>query len=343
MKSEFSECTNEFTPPHAIEGAEMLSRTVIRDVVVPIRVPRLKLSRQLERRRGETVFVDYLSFTLVEGIVEGYGDTRLRNVAQLFVDAIPELGFSESDRGLYGFTHSGDLTIAGETVGKIATGGNNGRTFVEFTGKACAWIDREKWATWLDQVNARISRVDLAYDDYEGSHSVHWMKQQYIDGEFKNRGQNPNVSQIGPWLNRDLWENGLTLYVGKRQNGKMLRSYEKGRQLGDSKSKWVRHEVEFRRTREKPLTTDMIRNPVEYLTGSYTPLEWIADVTPARVDRVKLETKITFETLVHYARLCYGKLFHVMSQVIGDPEKIIQQLCVEGFPRRLNQSAMVAA
>ena len=77
----------------------MLSRTVIRDVVVPIRVPRLKLSRQLERRRGETVFVDYLSFTLVEGIVEGYGDTRLRNVAQLFVDAIPELGFSESDRG----------------------------------------------------------------------------------------------------------------------------------------------------------------------------------------------------------------------------------------------------
>lgn len=342
LQSEFTELSSIFTPPHTDEGVEE-SRTVIRDAVPLPKVPKVKLARQLERRRNEEVFLDYLSFTLKENSVDGHGDTRLRNTARLFSDAIPELGFSETDRGLYGFSHSGNLTIAGETVGKIATGGNNGRTFVEFTGKASAWIDREAWATWLDQVDARLSRVDLAYDDYEGTHSVHWMKEQYENGSFKNRGQNPSVEMAGPWLNPDLWSKGLTFYVGKRENGKMLRSYEKGRQLGNPDSLWVRHECEFRRQKEKPLTTDMLRNPKEYLTGAFTALEWIAECEPAKLDRVKEETMISFETLQHYARLSYGKLLNVMIHVIGDPEKIIKLLTVDGIPRRLHQSAMVAA
>jgi phage replication initiation protein len=123
----------------------------------------------------------------------------------------------------------------------------------------------------------------------------------------------------------------------------MLRSYEKGRQLGDQSSPWVRHEVEFRRTREKPLTTDMLRNPLEYLVGAYKPLEWIANVTPAVIDRVKIETKISYDSLVNYAKTSYGRLIHVMHQVMGDPEKVIRKLSVEGIPRRLNPSAMVAA
>lgn len=342
LQSEFSEITSEFTTPHVDEGVEE-SRTVTRDVVPLPKVPKLKLASQLERRRNEVVFLDYLSFTLNENCAEGYGDTRLRHTARLFLDAIPELGFAETSNGLYGFTHSGNLMIAGEVVGKIATGGNNGRTFVEFTGKACAWIHREIWATWLDQVNARLSRVDLAYDDFDGTHSVHWMKQQFQSGAFKNRGQNPSVEMAGPWLNTDLWSKGLTFYVGKRENGKMLRSYEKGRQLGDPDSLWVRHEVEFKRQKEKLLTTEMLRKPAEYLAGAYKPLEWISDCEPAKLDRVREETKITFESLQHYLRLCYGKVLYVMNEVIGDPEKIISLLSVSGFPRRLNKAALVAA
>ncbi len=39
---------------------------------------------------------------------------------------------------------------------------------------------------------------------------------------------------------------GRTLYIGKRENGKMLRIYEKGKHLGNPVSSWVSVELELK-------------------------------------------------------------------------------------------------
>lgn len=316
-------------------------RQVIRGAVVP--APRCNLSRSVENRSKSVVFMDYLSFTVQENLVMGYGHRRIRNFAALLFDSLPEFSIMEVEAGLYGYTHSAHIQIAGQTVGRIATGGNNGTLFCELTGHATAWLNPCSWADWLDAIGARLSRIDLAHDDYQGTHTVHEVRDSYLAGEFRIRGQNPSTSAVGPWDDPDKWGQGLTYYIGKRENGKMLRAYEKGKQLGDESSDWVRFEVEFRRTKEKPLTTDMLRNQLQYFVGSYEYLSWVSIAEPKKLDRVKKEAKITFQALIGYASTAYGKLINVMKSVYEDSEKIVDLLIVDGIPSRLKQASITPA
>jgi len=326
-----------FTPPHIL-GGDFVPRAVIRGLVDP--APTYNLSAAVEHRRNSPVFVDYLSFTLPDHLIPGFGHERCRQMAGLLVGSLPEFEFEESEKGLYGYTHSGSILVGGTLVGRIATGGNSGTIFIELTGKGTYFIDAPSWADWLDRIGARLSRIDLAHDDYLGSHTVHDVRDAYKRGEFKNRGQNPSCSLAGSWDNPDKWSEGLTYYVGKRDSGRMLRAYDKGKEQGDPTSPWVRFEVEFRRQRERPLVTDMLRRPAEYYKGAYAWLAWVDESVPVVLDRVHLAAKITYEALIGYAKTAYGKLINVMEEVCGSADEIIDLLRVDGIPRRLESASV---
>lgn len=68
---------------------------------------------------------------------------------------------------------------------------------------------------------------------------------------------------------------GKTFYVGQRKNDKLLRVYEKGKQLGDPNSPWVRWELELHNAAYviHPVT---ILYPGLYLAGAYPCLNWIS-------------------------------------------------------------------
>ena len=328
----------EWALPSSVSYGEEAPRLVTRGVVKP--APKVNIAASVESRSKSVVFLDYLSFTVPENLVQGYGHARIRRIARLLLDSLPEFSVFEVETGLYGYSHSAHIQISGQTVGRIATGGNSGTTFIELTGHATAWLNPYAWADWLDDIGARLSRIDLAHDDYEGIHTVHQVREAYLAGEFRNRGQNPSSSPVGPWDDPGNWGKGLTYYVGKRENGKMLRAYEKGRQLGDETSPWVRFEVEFRRQKDKPLTTDMLRDMLSYFVGAYSYLEWVSSAKPLKLDRVQQETKISFSSLIDYAKLAYGKLINVMQAVYDDSEQIIEMLISEGVPRRLHQATL---
>ena len=82
----------------------------------------------------------------------------------------------------------------------------------------------------LDQIGARVSRVDVAVDDLTGRLiNVRRFKSLLVDGSFTNRGRPPSarfVDDMGTGK-------GCTLYIGQRGH-KQLCVYEKGKQLGDS-------------------------------------------------------------------------------------------------------------
>lgn len=183
---------------------------------------------------------------------------------------IPQNLIAFSDKGWMGYT-SRLLLGAGSCYGFVAFGGESQRNTVsiQLTGTYCK--TRESWnelARWCIRHSGKITRVDVAYDDFDGSEiTLPAAKQLFLDGKFRSsNGRAPNGRYIDD-LGSDA---GCTLYVGDRRSGKFCRIYEKGKQLGDKTSPWVRVEVEYR-SKDRLIGWDVLDFPGDYLSGAYEP------------------------------------------------------------------------
>jgi len=244
-------------------------------------------------------------------------------------------------KGLHGYTWSFKVTVreTGETAGFVAAGGTNfGSVLYSFSGKGCKHISASRIYALLKRVKGgRITRIDIAYDDLEGTRTPFDVREAYRQGQFKNRGQNPKCDQAGPWESPEHWGDGLTFYVGKRETGKMLRAYEKGKQLGDPHSPWVRFEVEIsRKKRDIPLTC--LKDLVGTFIGAYKWLEWAAEEQGAGIGLIaQEEQRITVNHLVKHAKRSYGKLFGTLLQIGVTTEHLVSIIRSVGTPRRLDR------
>lgn len=224
-------------------------------------------------------------------------------------------------------------------VGRCDWGGDNrqGRARLDLTGTGCAKVrDWHKVRFFVEQVqDAKITRVDLAVDCLQGEYSIDDAVGWYMAGEFNAGGRNPRHSTPGDWLNPHY---GRTLEIGRRTNGKMLRAYEKGRQLGDSESPWVRFEVELRNI-DRDIPTAILTDCDQYFAGAYKCLARILDAAAERIPTHQAEGEVSLAHIKHHAALGYGKLIHVLRMQMT-PEQIIEELAREGVPRRLEKSAL---
>jgi phage replication initiation protein len=236
----------------------------------------------------------------------------------------------ERKGGLHGYQKS--FTI-GQTGGLLAFGGQRGTALVSLPGSACALItDWEScYHLFHDILKARITRWDGAVDVFDGMPSVDDAVQFYKSGQFNAGGNKPSCSQHGNWLEPD--DSGRTFYIGKRKNGKLLRVYEKGKQLGDSSSPWVRWELELH-NRDRIIPWEVILEPGKYLAASYACMGWVSEIQE-RIRTTRQTATLSYRHLTHYARQAYGPLINVMLEVEGSPEKVIEQLIRSGAPARL--------
>lgn len=239
----------------------------------------------------------------------------------------------EIGKGLHGWKRSFSL---GATSAVFAIGGQRGKAFLSLPGTSCMLIAMDAWPTLVsvlrDHYNATITRWDGAVDDFEGVHSVDWAVEQYLNNGFNAGGNRPSCKQVGNWIQPD--GSGRTFYVGKRKNGKVLRTYEKGKQLGDPTSPWVRWELELH-NRDRVIPWDVIANPGGYVAGAYPCTAWIIEEA-CRIRTTQNAERISYKVLTHYARQAYGRHINVMLEVEGSPEKVIERLRREGKPSRLS-------
>jgi len=126
---------------------------------------------------------------------------------------------------------------------------------------------------------------------------------------------------------------GRTLYVGRRENGKLLRVYEKGKQLGDKDSPWVRWEVEMHNI-DRVIPWDVLLAPGRYVAGSYPALSWV-QADASRIKTLRKTDGITYARLVRHARQSVGKLVHTMVKREGSAEAAVTLISREGTPKRL--------
>ncbi|GLR12890.1 phage replication protein [Chitinimonas prasina] len=222
----------------------------------------------------------------------------------------------------------------GEGLGHVGIGGNQDTVQIHLDGKGCLLAD-EGWEQrlhdWLTKtaVSPRITRIDLAHDDFQGDITVDHMFVAYQQGMFTNGGRPPKGELRGDWIEPD--GSGRTLYVGSRENGLLYRGYEKGREQGDRESPWVRHELQLgNKCRVIPLNALVF--PGQYFAGAYAALHQFADVQV----RIETERKSAEASLAHVtstAKNQVGRAINLLLDIYRDPAKVVAELIREGYPK----------
>ncbi len=249
-------------------------------------------------------------------------------------------------RGMLGFQTSVKLYayVAGSMVecGMLAYGGDSqrGRWLFQLTGKGCGLVnDWPALADFLEGLGARITRLDLAVDFLNGEHTVDDAVEMHAAGGFTLRGRPPSTHVAGDWLER---LHGRTLYIGKATNGKTLRAYEKGKQLGDLESPWVRFEVQLG-NRDREIPFEALTSPTAFFAGCYPALSDLVDVAAEAIDTTTTEGETTLAHLLYHAKRCYGKLLHTLLKATGvSHSDLIEEVRVIGIPRRVDPAGVDA-
>ncbi len=282
----------------------------------------------------QAAHIDWLAFTFTPSLGSGISNPVKWLLSQLAdVFGLPAFTAQTTGKGWNGYTYRVNLGENSE-YGLIAYGGDKqrGTVHVELNASACSHISN--WHAvqqWGESLGAKITRVDLAHDDITAETvSIAIARIWYDAGEFTTNGRPPDARLID-----DMGSNkGKTLYIGARANGKLLRVYEKGRQLGDPSSPWVRVELELR-NKSRVIPWDVLTTPTTYLAGGYPCLAFLSTIQ----DKIRTITKavqITIESITQHLRLMGGKSFHVLRQVyLGDDTALLNAITREGIPRRL--------
>lgn len=250
------------------------------------------------------------------------------------------------DGGLFGFSERWKLSAyqggCMVEVGAICRGGEaqRGRWMLQLTGKGCGLVS--DWFTLrelLEGFGAKLTRVDLAVDFTDGAHTVDEAVEMVREDRFTSCGRRPSTSVAGDWLDE---VHGRTLYVGKAANGKMLRVYEKGKQLGDLSSEWVRFEVQFG-NRDRVIPFEALTDCDEFFSGAYPALRSLLESASQTIPTTQTETLTNIGHLLYHLKRCYGKALHQVGEVSGASHTdIVEAMTVIGMPRRLKPSGVVA-
>ncbi len=226
----------------------------------------------------------------------------------------------------------------------ICWGGESqrGRAMIDFAGASCGMIDWPAMRDLLESLPAsRLTRVDVAVDLQEGQFTVDDAMGWVGEGLFNVGGRNPSTRIDGDWLpvfDGAKSREGRTLYVGKAKNGKGLRVYEKGRQLGDPDSEWNRFEVQFG-NRDRVLPFEILTDPTRFFVGAYPALERVLAAAGERIETISNTAAITIGRILTWAKSSAGKWLHVLASEV-DSSELVEAIRVSAVPRRIQSSAV---
>lgn len=292
----------------------------------------------LQSAHSRVAHVDWLSFTFSPPESDhSFIPQILQKLAELFgVSAVQGV---DTGSGWQGYARRINLVNAeGVNIGLIAYGGKRqrGTIHVSLAGKACALVkDWDALRAWGELLGARITRIDLAHDDFEGkTFTMEKMVDWYKQGQFNCGGRQPSHSVQGDWFTEHS-PAGRTLNIGKQENGKMLCIYEKGKEQGDSQSPWVRVELRLRGD-SRVIPWECLVKPGNYLAGSYRCLNFLSLIQD-KIRTISKAVTISYARAVENARQMVGKLVNVMMMVSGgDAFAVVSELKRTGYPERLS-------
>ncbi|WP_151172775.1 replication initiation factor domain-containing protein [Pseudoalteromonas ruthenica] len=293
-------------------------------------------------------------------------NTEVATKADRYSPDLEPWSYKENPGGLFTYEKSATLFRHGVSSGQIAWGANNGGCMISFGGVGCAGIDIPKLHSMLKKMpNIKITRLDIAYDDYEGKRTVEDYHRYMLEGGFCKKNQPPKFSYIqtgelqmltqeqqDAWRKKHGWQKrydavangGNTLYVGSRKNGKLFRAYEKGKQMeSTTQQNWVRAELELRAI-DRVIPLDALLNTDAIFANSYPCLSFISDEKfDIPLNPRALEGRLHHERLSVYHAKSYGKHANFMRHILQlDDSQIVDLLTAGLEPWEIPESINMA-
>ncbi|MCU4379973.1 replication initiation factor domain-containing protein [Acinetobacter haemolyticus] len=307
---------------------------------------------------NEIAVIDWVNFTIGleslgdhlwqedEFILESHRCTAAMDILDPILDDI--FGFSTTHCRNSGLNFYNQSYVLGEDFGFVCIGGQRNTILIMINGRGCNFA-KSGWELRLynflvtQAKRAKLTRVDIAHDDFQGKHvSVDWGNMQDGLGGFQLGNRAPNIEHKGNWRRPN--GKGRTLCIGSRDSGKYLRIYEKGRAEGDPDDNWQRAEVEFKSI-DRILPFDMLLAPSEYFIAAYPCFRDLAEhIQPERIETITKTAQINFQTAIENLKHQYGKYINVFKDVF-EPEELINLICCSdplAFPKRLDHVLITA-
>lgn len=305
--------------------------------------------------KSQVSLIDYLTIVIPDTLfkpLEAMENGHIDYDHDQFIDAVNKAFLSninlKAQPNLRGgknfYSHSWEITDKElNPVGFVAHGGNKDSMCISISGAGTKHIGSAGYLfiqRWLETQGGHITRIDIAHDCFNGEKTIDDALGWFKAGLFRS-GKNGTLPQ-GKYIDDFGSGAGRTLYIGNRKSGKLMRVYEKGRQLGDKESLWTRFELELRST-DRIIPPNILRIHSEYLSGSYECLTWV-EIEQSYVKTQAKTAKVTFEHLKKHCKIAYGRLFNVMSLFYDSPEQILELIIRDdGFPRRLSNELKLLA
>lgn len=243
--------------------------------------------------------------------------------------------------------------VWGDFAGSIEVGGSltlrkGGRPSLRFelTGLGCGVFEHrggasadhaERWCALrakLERIDPMLTRVDTAFDDFDGVRNLALARCMYETGEFDYSFAGERKRPKFRAFEATPGE-GNTFYVGQSSSEKQLRVYEKGKQLGDPDSPWVRWELQMRSSTRKRISLDVLNHPLDYMRGAFECLDFVATCV-ARLVVTEEATKATFKSVMRHAKRMYGSTIDQLFRLApsrDDLADLFEQLRRDKVPR----------
>ncbi|MGR2769517.1 replication initiation factor domain-containing protein [Photobacterium ganghwense] len=273
-----------------------------------------------------------------------------------------EWSFEMRPGGFSGYKHSANILVNGQQAGLCAWGAKNHGCYVSFSGTGTAVLDLQEMHKVLHELpGAKITRVDIAFDSLDGKYDIKTARKMAEQGQFVTRGrpasycyiESGHLSKVVSYQKESgkseslksrygfVADKGKSFYVGSRDAGKMLRVYEKGKQLKSHHKDWVRWELELR-SKDRVLPFDVLISPDKYLTGAYPALAFVGSDEQCVIATHKRKWFTSVDNAVRNGATQCGKLVNFMRQCLDlSDSQIVNMLTshLEDFeiPKRLNQ------
>lgn len=248
-------------------------------------------------------------------------------VEELERDLIEIFGFGiakKRDKGMHFNKYSWELE---DNLGLVLAGHSSKRISVQINGTGCAlaaqgWQERLYKYLTQHAIRPKITRADLAHDDFEGKHlNVDWANMQDgLGGFYAGSGCMPIIQHLGSW--KRITGKGRTLTIGTRESGKYARIYEKGKKEGAKDDPWTRAEVEFKSS-DRIIPFEILISPSQYFIAAYPCFaEFDQYCQPEKIATTKKAAKISWEKSKEIVKTQFGKYIAAYKKVYSDSEII---------------------